>query len=367
MLVVGAGLTGSLTTALLKKSSLPFSLTVWDKASGAGGRMSTHRDPGNPELSADMGAQYISKTRPKDSDQEYEALKRSVYEDLMSNNILRPFHGQIEGVKKNLTISVVQNYVCLQGINSIAKHFLAQSGANVVYKQCITGVRRGVDALGGVVCGTSDKEESFDSVVLTLPVPQLLNLSGDILPEMDKKLIADLKSVTYSSRYALGLFYKDAFTANVKTWSAKYFDNPTVRFAAWDTAKRGCPSSHGSSLVIHTSVPFGIQHLEENKEKVKELIMQKAMELIPDLHDPAPVHSHMIRWRYSQVFQGYPGLPGCVVLSYDPLVLATGDAFSGSNFENCIKAAQSTASAVIENMTGKLPNNFHTGSIASYR
>ena len=355
VLIVGAGLTGAMTAAFLRKSSLPLTLTVWDKANGAGGRMSTHRDPSNPNLSADMGAQYISKTRPNDSDQAHEALKGTVYEDLLSSNVLRPFHGQIDGVKKNL--SVIQNYVCPQGINGIVKHFLAQSGADVAYRQCITGVHRGVDdkgrpTPGEVVCVTSNGEESFDGVVLTSPVPQLLNLHGDILEEMDRKLTADLKSVTYSSRYALGLFYKDAFT-RAETWSAKYFDDPILRFAAWDTAKRGSPSSHGSSLVLHTSVPFGIQHLEDDKEEVKELIMQKAVELIPGLQDLSPVHSHVIRWRYSQVFQGYPGSPGCVVLSCVPLVVATGDAFCGSNFESCIKAAQSTASTVIGNMTGK--------------
>ena len=37
-------------------------LTIWDKARGAGGRMSTSRSSNNSECIADLGAQYISVT-----------------------------------------------------------------------------------------------------------------------------------------------------------------------------------------------------------------------------------------------------------------------------------------------------------------
>jgi len=61
LLVVGAGITGSLTAALLARrcQELAVGLTVWDKARGAGGRMSTHRLPADPSMHVDMGAQYI--------------------------------------------------------------------------------------------------------------------------------------------------------------------------------------------------------------------------------------------------------------------------------------------------------------------
>lgn len=354
MLIVGAGLTGSLTAAILKKNSLPLTVTVWDKAYDAGGRTSTHRDPGNPGLCVDMGAQYISRAariQSQDANQEYECLRECLYEDLLSSNVLSPFCGLIEGEKKHLTTSIVQNYVSPQGLNNIVKHFLTQSGAEVVFQQHVTGVHRNVDDKDGsqVLCVTSDRERTFDGVILTLPVPQLISLRGSIFAELDTKTLANLNSVTYSSRYALGLFYDDAIT-RPEAWSAKYFDDPVVRFAAWDTAKRGCPL-RGSSLLLHTSVPFGIEHMEDDREVVKELISHKAVELIPGLQHFAPVHSHLKRWRYSQVFQVYPGSPGCVVLSRNPLVVATGDGFSGSNFENCIRAAQSTVKEVIKNMT----------------
>lgn len=348
LLVVGAGLTGSMTTALLNKAALPLPLTVWDKARGVGGRMITHRDPSNPNLHVDMGAQYISKTREGQGDQEWEDLRESLYKELLSNKILSRFCGPIEGIQQRFTESVVQNYVCPEGTNGIVKHFLSQSGAEVAFQHHITEVSTEVDGSTRthkqrVRCTTSsNKTQVFDGVVLTLPVPQLLSLKGDIVGSISADTHSKLSSVKYSSRYAVGLFFKEHISTS---WSAKYLDDSIVRYASWDTAKRDC-TLYGSSLALHSTVPFGIKRLEDNKEEVKDEIIQRATELIPGL--PQPAHSHVIRWKYSQVSAVYPGSPGCVVLSHDPLVVATGDGFSGSNFESCMRAAQATAKTLTQ-------------------
>lgn len=346
LLVVGAGLTGSLTAALLQKSSPPVSISVWEKARGAGGRMSTHRHSSNPDLLVDMGAQYISRTSPRQNeDTEFEHLREEAYQDLISAGVLVPFSGKIEGERKEFVKSVTDKYVSAKGVNGIVKHFLNQSGAGISFQHHLKSVEidptQGGDAPSPrITCASSQGQESFDCLVLTMPVPQILSLEGNIMKAITPEIQHKLASVQYSSRYALGLFYREHFATN---WSAKYFDDPVVRFACWDTAKRGC--SDAGSLLLHTSVPFGLKHLEDDKEDIKAVILKRASELIPGL--PDPIDSHLIRWRYSQVFQPYPGTPGCVVLSHDPLVVATGDAFSGSNFENCIRAAQVTAKTII--------------------
>ena len=65
ILVVGGGLTAAVTTSLLKSSSAgPKTrvVKVWDKAKNVGGRMSTLKCRFNPDLTADLGAQYITQT-----------------------------------------------------------------------------------------------------------------------------------------------------------------------------------------------------------------------------------------------------------------------------------------------------------------
>ena len=60
LVVVGGGLTSGVTSALLSDGSL--NVSIWDKARGCGGRMSTSRSPSNPSCTADLGAQYITAT-----------------------------------------------------------------------------------------------------------------------------------------------------------------------------------------------------------------------------------------------------------------------------------------------------------------
>lgn len=63
VLIVGAGLTGALTAALLRrKFKQQIDITIWEKSRGAGGRMSTSRNNADARAMADIGAQYISAT-----------------------------------------------------------------------------------------------------------------------------------------------------------------------------------------------------------------------------------------------------------------------------------------------------------------
>ena len=64
LLIVGAGLTGSVTASLLRRKFPKdlLDITVWEKSRGAGGRMNTNRRATDPKATIDLGAQYISAT-----------------------------------------------------------------------------------------------------------------------------------------------------------------------------------------------------------------------------------------------------------------------------------------------------------------
>ena len=371
LLVVGAGLTGSLTASLLSKAhtsvsgSSSFVIKIWEKAKGAGGRMSTHRHRGpgeDPTLHVDMGAQYISRFQSGgDRGEKFEKLKESLYDELLTGQVLVPFRGTIEGERKDLARSVTENYVAPGGINGVVKHFLSSSGAQVKFQHQLESLDLKAPTSNElspkILCrATNGTKIECDGVVLTMPVPQVLSLRGNINNLIDSDTKAKLETVHYSSRYALGLFYNDGLhNFPEMSWSAKYFDDPIVRFASWglenshssSSVSGAAPSTAaGKSLLVHTGVPFGIEHLEHDKMAVKDLILEKLNELIPGL--PQPTHSHIIRWRYSQVSQVYPGAPGCVVLSRDPLVVVAGDGFSGSNFENCVWTAMCAWKVIFE-------------------
>ncbi|XP_053548189.1 renalase isoform X2 [Bombina bombina] len=328
ILIVGAGLTGSLCAYLLKKElASKLQVVVWDKARGAGGRMSTSRCPSNPNCTVDLGAQYITVTP------HYAQKHKRFYDELLAQGICKPLNSVVEGmVMKDGSY----NLVTPQGVSSIVKYYLGQSGADVFYERHVTHINLRDGAWE--VCRKSGTPESFDVVVLTMPVPQILQLKGDIENLIQKNQRQKLKTVSYSSRYALGLFYEAGTQISVP-WAAKYItNNPCIRFISIDSKKRNVESSGvGPSLVVHTSVPFGIEHLEQEKEAVQPLILEHLETILPDL--PKPIDIKCQKWRFSQVTEAFPDCPGQIALHNKPLLLCGGDGFTHSNFDGCTESA----------------------------
>lgn len=330
VLIVGAGLTGSICACLLRRE-LPnkVNIVVWDKARGAGGRMSTSRSPNNPSCSVDLGAQYISAT------QYYARIHSSFYEELIVQDILKPLNAPVEGMM--LKEEGMVNYVTPHGVSSIVKHYLKESaGAEVFYNRHVTHIHR--KGTGWEVCPKEGAPERFDVVVLTMPVPQILQLQGDVGSLMGENQRRKLEAVSYSSRYALGLFYKADTRIDVP-WAAKYVsNNPCIRFIAIDDKKRNLESKDsGPSVVVHTSVPFGIQHLEEEKDAVQPIILEELEKLMPELPKPDSVKCQ--KWRYSQVTRSVADCPGQMTVLSQPLLVCGGDGFTHSNFDGCIESA----------------------------
>uniref|UniRef100_A0A8C9P2I3 Renalase n=1 Tax=Spermophilus dauricus TaxID=99837 RepID=A0A8C9P2I3_SPEDA len=154
-----------------------------------------------------------------------------------------------------------------------------------------------------------------------------------------------LESVSYSSRYALGLFYEAGTKIDVP-WAGQYItSNPCIRFVSIDNKKRNIESSEiGPSLVIHTTVPFGVTYLEHSIEDVQELIFQQLENILPGL--PQPVATKCLKWRHSQVTNAAANCPGQMTLRLKPLLVCGGDGFTQSNFDGCITSALSVLEAL---------------------
>ncbi|KAJ8366146.1 hypothetical protein SKAU_G00149770 [Synaphobranchus kaupii] len=155
---------------------------------------------------------------------------------------------------------------------------------------------------------------------------------------IDESRRQKLEAASYSSRYALALFYKAGSRIDVP-WAAKYIaDNPCVRFISIDDKKRNLDSTDcGPSVVVHTSVPFGVRHLEETKEEVEPLILEELQKVLPGLPQPISIRFH--KWRYSQVMTAVAGCPGQMTLRSKPLLVCGGDGFTHSNFDGCVESA----------------------------
>ncbi|MCL4128719.1 UNVERIFIED_CONTAM: hypothetical protein GTU68_019458 [Idotea baltica] len=196
------------------------------------------------------------------------------------------------------------------------------------------------------------ERECFDVVVLTMPVPQILGLTGQIkeIIQSNSSLLEQLNSVEYSSRFALGLFYnKDSKIALSDGSSAQYVtNNPAIRFIAIDNMKRrrgsydSCPS-----VILHTSVPFGKANLEKSPGAMQHILLSKLNEMYPEWPEPEFVKCH--KWRYSQVSSAFPGLPGAVKIGEG--LIAGGDGFTHSNMDGCIESAQAVVEQVLQHVS----------------
>ena len=345
LLVVGGGATGSFIAHLLNKSGsvAKVALSLWEKSRGVGGRMSTHRFDG--DLMADMGAQYI--TVPCKLGRPTTAMTtfNETIQELLYANILVPFCGVIEGELNSRQEAGKENFVAPRGINSIAKHFINNSKTQVCFNKRLVAV----DVSANTLCCTAEDgtSETFDGLVLTIPLPQVSSLQGNISTFL-KQHEGQLSKAEYSSRYAVAFTFKqDALSCF--TWSSKYFQDDVIRYVSCEPRKRGETNLPMTVLLVHTSVPFGLHHLEDDKQAISKTIESRLSLLIPGL--PPSVDSYCVRWRYSQVRQQVCGSEGYLVIQDTPLVVLTGDAFTHSNLEGTFKAASATAGLIEQRLS----------------
>ncbi|NWJ03328.1 RNLS Renalase, partial [Crypturellus undulatus] len=264
----------------------------------------------------------------------------SFYEELLSQGILEPLTAPIEGM---VVKEGTRNYMAPQGSSSVVKYYLKKSDADVFFEHNVTQIclRDGK----WEVSRSTGSPELFDIVILTMPVPQILQLQGDIVNLISERQKQQLEAVRYSSRYALGLFYEASTRFDVP-WCAQYIaDNPCIRFISIDNKKRNVESPEiGPSVVVHTTVTFGPDHLDSDPAEVQQVILGHLESLVPSLPKPASVKCQ--KWRYSQVTKAVPNSPGHMILHTQPLLICGGDGFTHSNFDGCIDSAMSLAEAV---------------------
>lgn len=143
-------------------------------------------------------------------------------------------------------------------------------------------------------------KEEFDVVILTIPAPQIFLLGGDVplLLRSHPKLEAGLRAVTFSSRYALALYFSSG-DGQHEPWAAKYIDNhPVFRYVAFDNRKRNRPEKPPAA-VFHTSIQFGDANLEKTLIEMEPILLAEFEKLFKSWPKPAGVKCH--KWRYSQV------------------------------------------------------------------
>lgn len=226
----------------------------------------------------------------------------------------------------------------------------------------------------------SGAKEEFDVVILTLPAPQVLQLVGDVpsLLSSQPELRDGFRAVTFSSRYAMALYFNSG-DGQHEPWAAKYIDDhPIFRYIAIDNRKRNRPE-RPPAAVLHTNIKYGAENVEKTLIEMEPVLLEEYNKLFQGWPKPAAVKCQ--KWRYSQVIEGpqyfliyyvhdlshlcrgdypitnvshsqvtspFPGKLGCATLLKEPLLISGGDSFTGSGFDNCLTSAKSLAQEVLD-------------------
>jgi len=382
VLVVGGGLTAAALSSLLRSAGV--NVVAWDKARRPGGRLTTHRRPGDGAAvqKVDLGGQYISVSG------DYRDLHAGHYEALVKDGLLKSLNGkappaqdreeigdrvvaaqagfsekasrpvaldhlyikQPEEEGDPISLVMTDNYVAPLGTEEIVQDYWNHSGVELEVLRPLEKLNLVTSNCpfknGKWMATGAGKEEEFEAVVTTMPVPQLLAtpprpegyIEGNFLEVIPQDLLVKLKAVRYNSVFCLGVFFDvDVAEGLGIKWKSKYFpEDPVIRYVSFDNSRRG-DSSAPTSICVQSHVSFAEKNLHKTKQEMAEPLMDALYHLLPELPPPSSLVSH--KWRYSQTSVPFEGTPGAVLLHQSPTLIAAGDSFSHSNFDGCIASA----------------------------
>lgn len=315
VLLIGCGLTSTITAFLLRTRIPNIHLTLWEKARGPGGRTSVRRGPNDTFV--DLGAQFIT------TDSSTLSKYSEIYENLISTKTLTLMNCKIEGLSES---NGKQHFIAPNGTNSLVKYFL--NHANIDCTKFETRVNA-ITSEGKVtsICGN---ENVFDLIIITAPAPQILQMDCP----MSTTIYSELQKITYSTRFTFNMFYEAPILQ--EKWDVKFINDEIFRYVSIENRKRGQYDS-ADSVIFHTTKEFGQKHIEKTKDSMLQMFTDKVKELFPDW--PLPVSCNVHKWLYSQVTIPYTNSPGCVLLNESIPIIAGGDCFTQSTFNGCIESA----------------------------
>lgn len=319
--IIGAGWSG--LTAAARLASAGYSVEVFEKSRGAGGRSATRRRDG---FSFDHGAQYFTARS--------EAFRRQVHA-WASAGLLAAWDPQI---------AVFGDRPSDAG-RSPAERWVGVGGMNAVLTRLAEGLpcrwqwhAASVDYDGGRWLIRSDRDETVEarSLLVTAPPRQAADLLGP-----GDTLFGALSAVSMQPCWAVMLGFESPPDV---AFDAAFVNQGPLSWMSRNDVKPGRDS--GPAWTGHATGSWSIDHLEDDAEDVADALHAAMVELAPALGCGVNV-SVAHRWRYAMCDNPLRG----PILADDERALAiAGDWCAGQRVEGAwisgVAAAQRLASLV---------------------
>jgi renalase len=264
-IIIGAGMAGlSAARILIKKRH---EVIILDKGRGVGGRMSTRTID---QAKADHGTQYFSVKTP-----EFQAL----INELQADNITATWQlAQRENVR----------YIGAKGMNTIPKK-LAEKLTICLNEKVILITEKEVKTESG-------NSYSFDNLIVTCPILQVIELFGNSKIGFSEKDKSVLDSIEYNPCIAVMAVLKHP--TEIPTGGI-VLENQAVAWIA-DNFQKGI--STVPVVTLHASGEFSKKHLKDDLQEVlKTMLTSVSQWITPENIVSSEVH----RWLYSNAIRRY--------------------------------------------------------------
>ncbi len=312
--IIGSGMAGAVLAKALKNRG--YDVDVFEKARGAGGRMSTRTAEG---VSFDHGAQYFTLRN---------VAARQWMQPLFDKGLIQHWHGPYVTLRKDGSLSPFQRadncFVGVPGMNVIPKTLL--EGLNVKYNTSVRNMDKTKDGAWQLKSDDDKDLGIYQRVLLTMPPQQAVAL----LPQ-NFAHVQTLQSLEMFP--CLSLMVAPEYSIKPRWAAGKVENSDVISWLAWNHTKPGRGES--PTLVAHTRRRWTEARLDIDPMTVLDELLDEAERLCGYKLRPykyATVH----RWLYARpTDQRGPGAlwDASLCLGY------AGDACTGGRVEGAIVSA----------------------------
>jgi renalase len=320
--ILGSGIAGSTIANLLSKK---YTVEVFDKARGPGGRASNRRYKDN--LSFDHGLQYLS---PKSNE-----FKKFIL-DLTKKNVLKKWSGQ----HLDFTFKKKENlikYTGRKGNNDICKYLIKKIKVN--YNSTITKINFNSNSNYWTITLNKKDQVFFKYLILTCPFPQLKILASKYV----KKEISNLK-VNMVPNITVIASYKNYKMLDINSIK---FNDKIIAWAAQENTKK----RFKTKLILWTiqcTESFSkkiINLFKNNKNKYQSLVLNKFQDLT-GFQTKNIIFKNIHGWKYSYS-KNTTSLECC--WKYKLRLGVCGDWFKGPHAEHAWLSSRSLYKSIKKN------------------
>ncbi len=274
--VIGAGIGGLCCARQL--SAAGFSVRIFDKSRGVGGRVSVRRH--QTDIAFDHGAQYFTVEDTEMAQQ---------VESWLAAGVVAPWQccmGSLDTGVWKPTNSETRHFVGVPDMTAIAKH-LARD-LELILQTRVTSVAR--HEYSWQLLGEEDRDLGiFDVLILNAPAPQSASLLKNF-PEFAQQIDA----AKFAPCWSVMLAFDQRLDV---PWDAATVHDSPLSWIARNSSKPGRPTRPDCWL-LQGNPDWSNTHLEVAKEVVMAQLIScfwEAIGLVPRPHRLADVH----RWRFA--------------------------------------------------------------------